>query len=497
MTTDTLPFDVLATVDLGSNSFRLQISRLVEDQFYTLDSLKETVRLGAGLGSDKVLDNDTQERALACLARFGERLRGFLPGQVRVVGTNTLRVARNAPAFIERAEALLGFPIEIIAGREEARLIYLGAAHSLPATRERRLVVDIGGGSTEFIIGSQYRALETESLPLGCVSYSLRFFPEGKLGKSQFREATLAARTEVQRIRLTFRPEEWQLAVGTSGTARSLRDILEINDYTPADITLTGMEQLRQELIRRGHVKNLSLNGLKADRAPVLPGGLAIMIAIFEELGIDKMTVAEGALRDGVLYDLLGRQREHDMRETTVVQFCRRYHADSAQVSRVMKLAEALYRRVCGEDLDQHWLKLLLWSARLHEIGLTISHTAYHKHSAYILQNADMPGFSRRDQNAIGQIVLGHRGDMVKLLPYLADHALWQAIVCLRLAVLFYRSRHDTPLPEALDLQLRSHGFALTLERAWLTSSPLTASALRQEVEQWKRIGYTLELHTV
>lgn len=494
LTTDTLPYDVLATVDLGSNSFRLQVSRLVEDQLYTLDALKDTVRLGAGLGTDKILDEDTQTRALACLARFGERLRGLAPGQVRVVGTNTLRVAKNSVDFIARAEALLGFPIEIIAGREEARLIYLGAAHSLPATRERRLVVDIGGGSTEFIIGSQFRALVTESLPLGCVSYSLRFFPEGKLSKNQFRDATLAARSEIQRIRQAFRPEEWQLAVGTSGTARSLRDILEINDYSSDDITLAGMEQLRLELIKRGNIKNVNLNGLKSDRAPVLPGGLAIMIGIFEELGISKMTVAEGALRDGVLYDLMGRQREHDMRETSVTQFCRRYHADMAQVTRVMTLAERLFRMVSGDDLDQDWLKLLLWGARLHEIGLTISHTAYHKHSAYILQYADMPGFSKREQNALAQIVLGHRGDMGKLSAYVNEHLLWRAIVCLRLAVLFFRSRHDSSLPVTLDLKPAARGFTLTVERDWLKASPLTANAILQEVQQWKNIGYSLEL---
>lgn len=494
MTTNKPVYDVLATVDLGSNSFRMQISRLVEDQLYTLDALKETVRLGAGLGADKVLDDDTQTRALACLARFGERLRGFSPGQVRVVGTNTLRVAKNSVEFIARAEALLGFPIEIIAGREEARLIYLGAAHTLPATHERRLVVDIGGGSTEFIIGSQYRSLVTESLPLGCVSYSMRYFPDGKAGKGQFRDAILAARNEIQRITHAFRPDEWQLAVGTSGTARSLRDILEINDYSSEDITLDGMERLRQEIIKRGNIKNVSLNGLKSDRAPVLPGGLAIMIAIFEELSVRKMTVAEGALRDGVLYDLLGRQREHDMRETSVSQFCRRYHVDLAQVARVQTLAEQLFHAVSGEAVDADKLKLLQWGAKLHEIGLTISHTAYHKHSAYILQFADMPGFSKREQTALGQIVLGHRGDLGKSLPYACDPAMWRAIVCLRLAVLFYRSRHDTALPLKLNLQPQDPGFVLTLEPEWLSANPLTASALKQEVAQWQNVGFALEL---
>ena len=497
LTPENTLYDVLATVDLGSNSFRLQISRLVDDQLYTLDALKETVRLGAGLGDDKVLDAETSERALACLARFGERLRGLALGQVRVVGTNTLRVARNAPEFIKQAEALLGFPIEVIAGREEARLIYLGAAHSLPASRERRLVVDIGGGSTEFIIGSQYRALTTESLPLGCVSYSMRYFPGGKLGKSQFRDATLAARIEIQRIRQAFATDQWQLAVGTSGTARSLRDILDMNAFSTSDITLAGMERLRQEMIRLGQAKSLAFNGLKADRAPVLAGGLAIMIGVFEELNIDKMTVAEGGLRDGVLYDLLGRQREHDMRETTVNQFTRRYHVDIRQTRRVMSLAERLFGQVAGEQGEGQWHKLLLWSARLHEIGLSIAHTAYHKHSAYILQYADMPGFSRREQVVLGQIVLGHRGDMAKLLPYVNDRMLWLAMVCLRMAVLFYRSRNDIVLPASLTLQGQDNGFVLTLDQHWLNENPLTTSALRQEVGQWKNIGYRLLLQPV
>ncbi len=490
----TPPHDILATVDLGSNSFRLQVSRVVDDQLYPLDVLKETVRLGAGLTADKWLDDDTQQRALDCLARFGERLRGFTAAQVRVVGTNTLRIARNSAEFIARAEVLLGFPIEIIAGREEARLIYVGASHSLPATREKRLVVDIGGGSTEFIIGCQYKSMLTESLPLGCVSYSLRYFADGKLTKAQFRDATLAARSEVQRIRQEFKAGEWQLAVGTSGTARSLRDILEINDYSAADITLSGMEKLRSELIKRGSMKNVSLNGLKSDRAPVLPGGLAIMIGIFEELDIDKMTVAEGALRDGVLYDLLGRQRERDMRETTVTQFKRRYHVDEEQAGRVMVLAERFLMMLTDGTLDSELHKRLLWSAKLHEIGLSISHTAYHKHSAYILQNADMPGFSRREQNVLATLVLGHRGDMGKMLVSVDDPGLWPAILALRLAVLFYRSRNDIPLPTVLDLKAHSRGFTLSLDQGWMEANPLTANTFRQEIAQWKNAGFLLEV---
>jgi exopolyphosphatase/guanosine-5'-triphosphate,3'-diphosphate pyrophosphatase len=486
--------NVLATVDLGSNSFRLQISRVVDDQLFTLDALKETVRLGGGLTADKYLDEDTQERALAAMARFGERLRGFAPAQVRVVGTNTLRVARNAPAFIAKAEELLGFPIEIIAGREEARLIYLGAAHSLPATREKRLVVDIGGGSTEFIIGSLYKAQVTESLPLGCVSYSMRYFGDGKLNKSNFHDATLAARNEVQRIIHEFPPGSWQLAVGTSGTARALRDVLEINDYSAGDITLAGMERLKDELIRFGSIKAVDMNGLKSDRTPVLPGGLAVMIAIFEELAIDKMIVADGALRDGVLYDLLGRKREKDMRDSTVTLFKRRYHVDVEQARRVCALADRLFQMLHDGNVDADWLKRVHWAGLLHEIGLTIAHTAYHKHSAYILQNADMPGFSKREQADLATIVLGHRGDLTKMQPYVTEPQLWSAVVALRLAVLFYRRRINVALPDKLGLRSHSRGFTLTLERAWIEDNPLTAQALRQEVAQWKKAGFVLDI---
>ncbi|POA97796.1 exopolyphosphatase [Chromobacterium sinusclupearum] len=494
LTHTTPPHTVLATVDLGSNSFRLQVSRVVDDQLYALDVMKETVRLGAGLTAEKNLDEDTQQRALACLARFGERLRGFVPGQVRIVGTNTLRVAKNAQAFIEEAEEKLGFPIEVIAGREEARLIYLGAAHSLPDTKERRMVVDIGGGSTEFIIGSHYKALVTESLPLGCVSYTLRFFPGGKLTRSNFRDAVLAARNEIQRIRHEYRPSEWQLAVGTSGTARSLRDVLEINDWSRSDITLDGMEQLRELLIKQGSIDAVKINGLKADRAPVLAGGLAIMIAVFEELQVEKMIVTEGALRDGVLYDLLGRQREKDMRDSTVGLFKRRYHVDAQQAERVNQLAERLYRMLAGEDVDQDMLKLLSWAAKLHEIGLTIAHTAYHKHSTYILQNADMPGFSKREQAALATIVLGHRGDMGKMAQYISQPVLWQAVVALRIAVLFHRRRQPLALPEVLDLKQNASGFELKVSQSWLQENPLTASSFRQEVNQWKTVGFKLDI---
>ncbi|MGL6070362.1 Ppx/GppA phosphatase family protein [Craterilacuibacter sp.] len=488
------PYGVLAAADLGSNSFRLQISRIADRQLFTLDSMKETVRLGGGLGPDKVLDDAACGRALACLARFGERLRGFEPGQVRVVGTNALRIARNAPEFMREAQTLLGFPIEIIAGREEARLIYLGAAHALPNTHESRLVVDIGGGSTEFIVGSQFSAHLTESLPLGCVSYTMRYFADGKITRHAMHIATLAARNEIQRITHIYTKDQWQLAVGTSGSARSLRDMLALNDGSSGKITRAGLLRLRDAFVEAGHIERLLMSGLKPDRAQVMPGGLAIMLAIFEELDIDVMSVGEGALRDGVLYDLMGRQRDHDQRELTVTAFAQRYHVDEPQAARVRVLAERFYRQLSGEDRNVDTLRQLLWAARLHEIGVSIAHIAYHKHTAYILQNADMPGFSRQEQNNLATLVLGQRGDMGKMKVLLLSVDRCYAILALRLAVLFCRSRTALLTPENMDLKPLARGFCLSLDGAWLDACPLTISAFEQDVEQWRKIGFQLNL---
>ncbi|MFC4159736.1 exopolyphosphatase [Chitinimonas lacunae] len=484
----------IAAVDLGSNSFRLQVARVVDDQLYMLDSLKDTVRFGAGLDARGHLDEKSQTRALAALARFGERLRGLPRECVRAVATNTLRVARNSSDFLPRAEAALGFPIEVIAGREEARLIYLGASHSLPASRDKRLVVDIGGGSTEFIIGQQFKPLKTESLLMGCVSYSLKYFPDGRISKQGLREAELAARAELQAIAGEFGHEHWQLAIGTSGTARSLSDIMELNDFSSGGITVEGMERLRQHLLKAGQIDAVQLNGLRPDRRPVLPGGFAIMAAVFAELGIERMTITLGALRDGVLYDLIGRQHQRDLREVTVSQFKRRYHVDVAQQARVARLAEQFHRQLSsslGIDPEPE-LNLLLWAAKLHELGLSVSHASYHKHSAYILQHADMPGFSSPEQARLAQLVLAHRGGLKKLGSQI-PHSKWAQILALRLAVLCCRNRTDGPAPP-LTLEANKQGFALSAPDDWLDSSPLTHTALQQEAEIWRDIGVPLTL---
>lgn len=488
---------ILAAVDLGSNSFRLQIARVENDQLYMLDGLREPVRLAAGLTADKHLDTPAQQRALACLQRFGERLRDLPREAVRAVGTNSLRVAKNAADFLRPAEAALGFPIEVIAGREEARLIYLGVAQGLPHTDDRRMVMDIGGGSTEFIIGSGLEPHKLESLYMGCVSFSLRYFPDGELSKPNFKQAELAARNELQTIAVEFSRGNWNVALGSSGSARMLCDILEMNGYS-GGITRDGLEQLRAHLLKAGNVRRLDLPGLKPDRVPVLPGGFAIMYAAFCELGIEQLQPALGALREGVLYDLLGRFHRHDMRDVTAQQFMRRYHVDMRQAARVAHLAARLAGQFLegqfpGEQAREEVLQLLGWAARLHEIGISVAHSGYHKHTAYILKNADMPGFSKKEQDRLSLLALAHRGRLDKMRGQLASQQDIALALALRLAALFYRNRSDIAPPA---MQARSSGarFYLELDSGWLAQNPLTDTALQEESKQWKELGVNVQV---
>jgi exopolyphosphatase / guanosine-5'-triphosphate,3'-diphosphate pyrophosphatase len=489
-------FSTIAAVDLGSNSFHCQVGRVVGDQVYPLDSLREPVRLGAGLNADKRLDEETQERALACLARFGERLRDFDKRAVRAIGTNTLRVAKNAAAFLRKAESALGFPIEVVAGREEARLIYLGVSHELPASREKRLVVDIGGGSTELIIGAGYRPQKLESLFMGCVSYSLRFFEDGKVSKGAMKQAELAARNELQPIVARFARGSWQEATGSSGTIRSLAEVLRLNGFVEEGITPEGLDQLRSHLIKASDVEKAELAGLKPDRVPVLPGGLAILNAVLSELEIEHMVAAGGGLREGVLYDLIGRFHHKDMRDITVGQFMQRYHVDALQARRVGTLAFALYRKLTAEsgEPDEAASHTMTWAAKLHEIGISVAFSGYHKHSAYIVGNADMPGFSRDEQARLALLVQAHRRSLGKVAKRIEEHDVdWSMVFALRLAALFHRSRADIAVPQ---MQARRQGkkFRLSLGTSWLGRNTLTATALADEIREWARIGFELKI---
>lgn len=489
---------LLAAIDLGSNSFRLSIGRVVQldgvAQIYSIDRLKEHVRLAAGLGPDNVLDEDAVLRAEESLMRFAERIEGFHPNRVRAVATNTLRIAKNAKELLPRLETALGFPIEIISGQEEARLIFTGVSHELPPSADRRLMIDIGGGSTEIIIGQEFRPLHMSSLSLGCVSYTRRFFPDGRITEQRMRKAIMAARREVETIARPYKRTGWEEAYGSSGTAKGLIAVLAETGMSPKGITRQGLEKLKAKLIHDGKVDMATLPGLKPDRAVVLAGGLAIMLAAFLELKISLMRAGDGALRVGVLYDLLGRDSNHDKRDETVKQFMRRYHIDVHQAQRVERIAMALFEQLgLPESQEKDELaRVVGWVAKLHEVGISISHFNYDKHTAYVLGNADMPGFSTDDQALLSAFALGHQGKLPKHMPE-NTRAHWLALFCLRLAVLLCRRRESLPeLP--LRIHVRNKHVVVHASKTWLRSRPLTAYSLEGEQAEWKKAGFEVAL---
>jgi exopolyphosphatase/guanosine-5'-triphosphate,3'-diphosphate pyrophosphatase len=490
---------LLAAVDLGSNSFRLSIGRVIEHdgiaQIYAIDRLKESVRLAAGLDGGKYLDDASIARAITVLKRFGERLEGFHPNRVRAVATNTFRVARNTPDILPRAEAALGFPIEVISGHEEARLIFSGVINELRPSENRRLVIDIGGGSTEIIIGKGYEPLHLASLYMGCVSYSQRFFPDGRITAQRMAQATLAAQQELQGIARQYRKTGWQEAYGSSGTAKGLYAVLTGTGMARHGITLEGMRRLEAKLVGDGRVVIDELAGLKEERAPVLAGGLTIMMAAFQELGIDTMAPGDGALRVGVLYDLLGRDSKHDKRDETIRQFIKRYHVDTKQSARVKALALHFFEQAGLPEgpAKQDLARTLAWAADMHEIGFSIAHADYHKHGAYMLGHADMPGFSNDDQTLLAMLVMGHQGKLNKLRSHEPAREKWIALLCLRLAVLLLRRRENlAAVPVRLDVNgdtIRVHAQA-----SWLARHALTEYSLQGEMREWNKTRFTFEL---
>lgn len=493
--------NLLATVDLGSNSFRVLIARVREDGTITpIDQIKETVRLAGGLDNNKILTPVAQSLAWEVLARFGERLAGFKKSQVRVVGTSTLRVARNAEDFIEVANKKLGFKIEVISGNEEARLIYIGATHSLAYTLDKRLVVDIGGGSTEFIIGSGYEPQIMESVTMGCVSFSNRYFLEGSLESKNFDNAIFAARGKIQAMEHLF-SDNWIHAVGTSGTARALYDLCLEHGFAE-QITLEALYKIRKLLQKAKNIKNLASINLKEDRRPVIAGGLSIMIAVMEELSIKAMTISDSSLREGVMYDLLGRTTNHDLRESTVATLKKRYEIDEKQASKVAATTLKLFTELNGgsDNIEKSYLKPLQWAAELYEIGLSISHNDYHKHGAYILANADMAGFSKPEQSLLSELVKTHRGNLVKAVESLKETRrvkqwLLYMILSFRFSVIFNRNRIAMTDDVILGIDnTTKDGFNLRLNKDWLKKNPLTLYSIAEEIEQWEKLEIAIKI---
>jgi exopolyphosphatase/guanosine-5'-triphosphate,3'-diphosphate pyrophosphatase len=491
--------DVIAAVDLGSNSFHMVVARYSHGQLTILDRLREAVRLGAGLDDQGRLQREAVDTALACLERFGQRLRDMKAESVRVVGTNTLRKARRKGAFLDRARAALGHPIEVISGIEEARLIYLGVARTMPSEPGRRLVADIGGGSTEIIIGEGVHAKKLESLYMGCVSMSARCFGDGEITEKRMKRARIAARLELEPVQATFKTYGWDHAVGSSGTIRAVGDVLRARNTADATITAGAVESLIEHAIRAGSLSRLRLPGLTDDRVPVFVGGLAILAEILNVLEIKSMRVADGALREGLLYDLVGRFTDEDARVRSVRAMQARYHVDLPQAERVEQTAlDFLHQTQQAWGLDEPFAELVLsWAARLHEIGLDVSHSHYQKHGAYLLEHADMPGFPQEEQRILACIVGAHRRKMhVEMLQDLSPPWHIKAeflIVLLRLTVLLHRGRSQAALPK-ITLTARMGSLDIGFPRGWLEANPLTATDLENEIEYLKAVGFRLRV---
>ncbi len=498
--TQHVEYKTLAAIDLGSNSFHMIISRLRDGHFQVVDKLREMVQLRAGLDKNNRLSDEAQERAIACLLRFGQRIKELPVGSVRVVGTNTLRVAKNSQQFLRKARIALGHPIEIVAGEEEARLIYLGVAHALAFDNSSRLVMDIGGGSTEFIIGEGFTGLMRESLEMGCVSFSQRFFDGGKITKTRMKTALIAAGTRLRAIQRPYRNKGWVEAIGASGTIRTVANIVKENEWSDDGvITPKSLDKLVDALVDAGHVDKLDLDGLSDERKSVIPGGVAVLKAAFDRLKIDRMIVSDGALREGLLYDLLGRIQHDDERDRTVLALARRYQVDEDHAQRVSAMATQLYEQVAkdwkidGED----YLDRLQWAAKLHEVGLSISHDQFQKHSAYLVAHSGLPGFSREEQHVLSTIILGQRKKIpkkeIEALPDELQKSTRKLMILLRLATVFNRGRSEIT-DTFVKLKKIKKGLRITLPKGWLAKHPLTEADLLQEAEYFKAVELRLKI---
>ena len=487
----------LAAIDMGSNSFRLEIGQVHQGRYRRVDYLKETVRLGGGLDANGLLTEEAALRGLACLARFAERLKGYTPQQVRAVATQTLREARNRDAFLARAQAVLGHPIEVISGREEARLIYAGVARLQPSNVPR-LVIDIGGRSTEMILGQGRKPLRAESFRVGSVSLSMRYFEDGRFTESAFRAAQVAAGAELEEALEPFASGHWREALGSSGTVGAVSQLLAANGVTDGRLTPDGLRGLMERCLQAGRVQKLDLPGLKDDRRAVIAGGIAILYTLAMHFGIEALQPARGALRQGVIFDLDERQHAtaskqdgHDIRDASVRELQRRFMVDTQQAARVSSIAAALYAQVqprAGREARRE----LLWACALHEIGMMVSHHDHHRHSAYLLAHVDAAGFSQSQLRRVGELVLGQRGGLRKIETALAQELVAWQVLCLRLAIIKCHARGEVR-DDALTLRRSGNEAVLGFSAEWAATHPRTLYLLREEAEAWAR-GGTLNL---
>ena len=489
--------ETFAAVDLGSNSFHMVVARLEDGQVRIIDRLKDMVRIASGLDSSNNLTEEATERALESLRQFGQRIREIPRTNVKAVGTNTLRQAHNGNDFIRRARVALGHNIHIISGQEEARLVFIGVAHSVYNHNGSSLVIDVGGGSTELIIGKGFQPKAAESLYMGCVNVSRRFFPDGKITGRRMRDAVLFARTELETVEAGYRRIGWDTALGSSGTIRAAADIAVAQGWSEGGVTRDAVKTLRKRLITAGHHDSLYLEGLTERRKPVFAGGVAILSAIIEALDLEHIQISDGALREGILYELIGRYQNQDIRKTTVADIAARYGVDREQTDKVEKTAESLFDQVRKrwrfDDADRD---TLLWSAQLHEIGLAIAHAQYHRHGAYLMSNSDMPGFSRQEQQNLSLLVRAHR----RKFPVLEfDQAaldnrekIIHLAVLLRLSCVMNRSRSYSTPPE-IKATASGNSLSLKFRRDWLDNHALTQADLEAEAGYLEDVGFMLK----
>ena len=487
-----------AVLDLGSNSFHLLIARMDEQQLIYIDRVKDMVRLASYLTDDDQIQPEGIDKALASLELISERLRGIPPENIRAIGTNTLRAASNAEDFLPRAEAIIGVPIEIITGDEEARLIWQGVSRDFPHDGKRRLVIDIGGGSTEFIVGKdipRYR----RSVYMGCVSFTRLYFPDGTVTAKKFKRAVTATRSELQSLLKRYTASQWDEAHGASGTIRFIQRILIENNKASHSITLDGLTWLSEQVIKAEKPDQLNINGLEKDRLPVLPAGLAVLTGIFLELGIKELKVSEYSLKEGVISELVGEEQYEETHHQTVSYLVKKYRLDKSQSQRVQQLALELYGKLNENNENSkksrrdkhHDENLLRWASRLHEIGLSVGYAGYHKHSAYLITHTDMPGFSRAEQKMLGFLLLNHRRKLRNLESSYGFQPDWTLVMVFRLACLFNRRRTPFQFPE-FSLETGKNGWCLSLPANWLSEHPLTEEDLNQESSYWKKQGLSL-----
>ncbi|HEV8695836.1 MAG TPA: exopolyphosphatase [Lysobacter sp.] len=491
--------DLLAAVDLGSNSFHMVVARYLLGQLRIVDRLRETVRLAEGLDGRGGLDPAVRQRAIECLSRFGQRVRDIPPQRIRAIATNTARRLAQPQSFLMPAEGSLGHAIEVVSGREEARLVYLGVAHAQPSKPgELRLVIDIGGGSTECIIGAGFEAIERESLQLGCIATTRRFFPNGKLSKKKWREALTEATAEFQQFTGTYRALGWHEVIGSSGTNKAIGEICAAMKLTKGAVTAEALPQVRDRLLQADRIDDIDLPGLSSERRPVIAGGVLVLEAAFAALNLQRMQVSKAAMREGILYDMIGRGGEHDPRDASVDALMVRYAIDKKQAARVEGSLMNLFDQVAKTwSLDADDRLMLARAARLHEVGLVIAHSQYHVHGSYVVENSDIAGFSQQQQRFLAALIRTHRRNIPKsafdALPDRLLAPVRRSAALLRLAVLLHRSHENGEIPR-LDLRADGNQLTLTVSKRWLEARPLVKADLYGEPEDMAGLGIQLNI---